>query len=313
MKFLIASFVALLLCLNSFAEPDRNIPSECGLAEAAEDFEYTPALKFCAEAGNSEAKTWLAIIYLGKATSHLDAEDLRELSLPENLTAADLEQLGKALMREAADEGDPAAQNELGIMLLDGDFSTSIDVPAAIFWLEKAAAQQEQLALLTLAKLNAEGKVVPFDASKAITFFERSVEAENEISICVNMYWNTYTADEKSEDQLLNMIANAYDYQFPTDPIFPIIGKFSDYAQSNFVHQISVSAETERRLSSATPADQRSCQVVRNLFPANDSDEGYKYFINPVSFTVNSEARWNENGSQPTKLAFSTVRRLRRS
>lgn len=73
---------------------------------------------------------------------------------------------GESLMREAADAGLAEAQFQMGLLAL-GAFGNPPDMPGAVQWLEKAAAQQHAAARYQLGVLYLEGLGVPKTPLKA--------------------------------------------------------------------------------------------------------------------------------------------------
>ena len=74
-------------------------------------------------------------------------------------------------LKEKADRGDAISQNDLGHMYLDGfpDYNISQDIDKAIYYLSKAAAQNQVNAMTTVGWVNFEGTHgAPVDYEEAI-------------------------------------------------------------------------------------------------------------------------------------------------
>jgi peptidoglycan hydrolase-like protein with peptidoglycan-binding domain len=77
--------------------------------------------------------------------------------------------------RAAGNRGDPRAQDQLGVMYEEGQGLTRDDVNA-VYWYEKAAAQDYPPAQLNLARMYRNGKGVTQDESKAVYWYTKAAE-----------------------------------------------------------------------------------------------------------------------------------------
>jgi TPR repeat protein len=93
----------------------------------------------------------------------------------EGMAAWDRGDLAGALaaLREAAEAGDPRAQDQLGIMFEEGQGVARDDV-TAVFWYEKAAEQGYAPAQLNLGRMYRNGKGVEQDEAQAVRWYERA-------------------------------------------------------------------------------------------------------------------------------------------
>ena len=81
----------------------------------------------------------------------------------------------------AAEQGDPAAQNNLGRMYADGE-GVPEDDPKAVEWYSKAAEQGNATAQYSLASMYANGHGVPENDVQAFVWFDRAARQGHEKS-----------------------------------------------------------------------------------------------------------------------------------
>jgi TPR repeat protein len=86
---------------------------------------------------------------------------------------ADPEQ-GLAMLREAADQGNPLAQYSLGLIFREGRAGQKADPATAIGWLEKAAAQGHALAMYDLAILLRDGAGTAADPRASLDWLTKA-------------------------------------------------------------------------------------------------------------------------------------------
>jgi TPR repeat protein len=79
------------------------------------------------------------------------------------------------IVREAAEQGDPAAQNKLGVFYEIGASVEQNDAEAAK-WFRMAADQGHGEAMYNLGELYEAGRGVPQDMKKAIALYKESCE-----------------------------------------------------------------------------------------------------------------------------------------
>ncbi len=104
-------------------------------------------------------------------------------------TAAHLEK-GKRLLEEAAEKGYFRAQFDLGMRYYHGEKTPAgsgfieQDFDKAIFWLQKAAAQGDAMALYFLGKCCEEGTGTEQDGPLAFALYSRAAELDNPWAQC---------------------------------------------------------------------------------------------------------------------------------
>ena len=123
-------------------------PDECGVLRSQRDNDTNPELEACAARGDPEAQAWLGIWYLGGARGNTALSD------------AEREAEGLRLIQLAAHSGNGAAQNELGLAYLNGEFGLPADPSHALRWFISAHAAGDMIAPYNLARVYFSGRGV---------------------------------------------------------------------------------------------------------------------------------------------------------
>jgi TPR repeat protein len=139
-------------------------PDACGVLRSQRDNDTNPELEACAARGDPEAQAWLGIWYLGAESGDTELSD------------AEREAEGLRLIQQAAQGGNGAAQNELGLAYLNGEFGLSADPTEALRWFGAADAAGDMIAPYNLARVYFSGRGVRQSFMRGEAYLRASAE-----------------------------------------------------------------------------------------------------------------------------------------
>ncbi len=180
----VEALAAMAASAFMFAAQAQMLPADgdpCGIFDAEESFEANPRLLVCAERGMPDAVGLLAMIYWSASVSSRGAEGF---GLPHDMDVAQLQAEGRRLMEAAASAGSAAAQNELGIAALDGEYGLDVDFALARHWLEQASEGGDHLAPFNLARLYNLGLGVEQSNAETQRYLRLSVARGHRPAMC---------------------------------------------------------------------------------------------------------------------------------
>jgi TPR repeat protein len=145
----------------------------CGIELASTQMTSSNALRMCAERGDVRALAWLGLVYL---------------SAPERAGAASLHSErdraeGLLLVEIAARRGDAIAQNELGLMHMQGSH-VAVDYDRAFDLFSAADQQNDMQAAYNLARMHFAGIGRDQSTDRAVAYLSRSVSRGNIAALC---------------------------------------------------------------------------------------------------------------------------------
>jgi TPR repeat protein len=159
-----------------------------------------------AEEGDSSAQFRVSSVYSEQTKyAHLKfPNELANSNLSEHdkTIAADKNALideSDMWMRKSAENGNGAAQRELGYRYLAG-LRVKKDIATAINWFELSAANEDLDAILSLGTTHHEGKVVARDCQKALDYYLRlnALEEKNQTQIKSGRYYLGILYEDKA-------------------------------------------------------------------------------------------------------------------
>ncbi len=115
-------------------------------------------------------------------------------------------------LKKGAELGNPWCQWIWGFTLHIGDDGFSVNVNQAIYWLEKAANQNQANAMTELGEMYQEGDLVKRDIKKAIYWYEKASELEEKVALeklgIIYMFGDGVDVDKEKAFKLIKSAAS---------------------------------------------------------------------------------------------------------
>jgi len=181
LKFVVIGSLGLLASVLVPEAAAQN--PKCKKVVTAVDFDWvsSPEFEQCAADGDADAEALLGMMYWAASE---DGGWPEEYGFDPDLTVEELRARGFASLESAAEKGQAAAMNEIGLAYLDAEYGFERDAAAAHEWLTRGSDAGDVIAPYNLARIYVQGIGVPPSAETAERFLRLSAERNYRPATC---------------------------------------------------------------------------------------------------------------------------------